>query len=310
MVILRTAQIFASPYHPQCNGAVERFNRTLNNLLSHYVNERQDDWDLFLPLLSHAYNTTYSPRLRNTPFFLAHGFAPTTTLLFTPTEHSVPSNSVFGEEARAAARTAQSLAIQHIIRNQFNSSVIQSAANDRKPFTPFKVGDHVMVLDPATPTGLRGKYIRRWKDGYRILTIQNDNSTAYTVERIRTGRTRRVHFDFMKLAYGAFNNNNTHAPTTSTAHPDEEPTNSSDPPSTIQIQEEQLATQDTMTTSPSPTTTTVHQGEVEETTQPSDENDFTPGAQIPQPRVSRYNLRPTPTPSSRRQAVLEEGPAC
>ena len=33
-------------YHPQCDGLVERKNRTVQDILSAYVSDHQDDWDL------------------------------------------------------------------------------------------------------------------------------------------------------------------------------------------------------------------------------------------------------------------------
>ena len=39
-----------SPYHPQTDGQVERFNRTLKGMLTTYVNEDYNDWDLHLQL--------------------------------------------------------------------------------------------------------------------------------------------------------------------------------------------------------------------------------------------------------------------
>ena len=37
-------------FHPQSDGLVERFNRTLENMLSKFVSESQRDWDLYLCL--------------------------------------------------------------------------------------------------------------------------------------------------------------------------------------------------------------------------------------------------------------------
>ena len=39
-------------YHPQSNGQTERMNRVLEDMLRHYVNLRQSNWDTMLPVLS------------------------------------------------------------------------------------------------------------------------------------------------------------------------------------------------------------------------------------------------------------------
>ena len=46
-----------TPYHPQSDGMVERFNRTLTTMLSAYVNEHHSDWDTFLPYVMMAYRS-------------------------------------------------------------------------------------------------------------------------------------------------------------------------------------------------------------------------------------------------------------
>ena len=67
--ILGIKKTRTTPYHPQSDGMVEKMNRTLKNILSKLVNERQDDWDMWLPqaLLSYrstVHNSTgFSPHL-------------------------------------------------------------------------------------------------------------------------------------------------------------------------------------------------------------------------------------------------------
>ena len=39
---------YTTAYHPQSDGFIQRFNQTLQNMLSAYVNNSQADWDLHL----------------------------------------------------------------------------------------------------------------------------------------------------------------------------------------------------------------------------------------------------------------------
>ena len=47
-----------TPLRPQSDGMVERYNRTLENMLSKFVAENQRDWDEHLPFLMMAYRSS------------------------------------------------------------------------------------------------------------------------------------------------------------------------------------------------------------------------------------------------------------
>ena len=53
--ILEIDKTRTSPYHPQSDGMVERFNRTLEAMLAKYVSENHEDWDDHLQLVMLAY---------------------------------------------------------------------------------------------------------------------------------------------------------------------------------------------------------------------------------------------------------------
>ncbi|GFU79377.1 transposon Ty3-I Gag-Pol polyprotein [Trichonephila clavipes] len=64
---------FTTAYHPQTNGLTERFNKTLADMLSMYVDVEQKNWDEILPFVTFAYNTAKQETTGFTPFYLLHG---------------------------------------------------------------------------------------------------------------------------------------------------------------------------------------------------------------------------------------------
>ena len=62
-----------TPYHPQSDGLVERFNRTLLNMLSIAVMDDEHGWDLHLPTILLAYRTSIHEITSATPFELMFG---------------------------------------------------------------------------------------------------------------------------------------------------------------------------------------------------------------------------------------------
>ena len=71
-------------YHPQGDGMVERFNRSLLQLLRAYV-ERQTEWEQYLPFVLFAYCTTVHTSTGVSPFELMYGWPPS----HHPLHHSI-----------------------------------------------------------------------------------------------------------------------------------------------------------------------------------------------------------------------------
>jgi exodeoxyribonuclease III len=72
--ILGIRKTFTSPYWPRANGLVERFNKTLCNMIRCFVDKyKHNDWDELLPYLLFAYRTRQHSTTKETPFFLFLG---------------------------------------------------------------------------------------------------------------------------------------------------------------------------------------------------------------------------------------------
>ena len=65
------------PYHPEGNGQVERFNRTLEDMLAKTIGEgNQQNWDIYLPKALLAYRTSLHEVTGFTPYHLVFGHSP------------------------------------------------------------------------------------------------------------------------------------------------------------------------------------------------------------------------------------------
>ena len=62
-----------TPLHPHSDGMVERFNRTIEEMLSKFVAENQRDWDSHLPILMMAYRSAVHETTSFTPCELMFG---------------------------------------------------------------------------------------------------------------------------------------------------------------------------------------------------------------------------------------------
>jgi hypothetical protein len=60
-------------YRPQCDGIVERVNRTLDDIIASYVSKEPTTWSDFLPSATFAYNTAVHSSTGYSPFYLMYG---------------------------------------------------------------------------------------------------------------------------------------------------------------------------------------------------------------------------------------------
>ncbi len=74
------------PYHPQENGNIKAFHKILETALTKVYNARRNDWDLCIPDMLWAYQTTCKKLTGQTRFPLVYGKE-----AIMPMEYIVPS---------------------------------------------------------------------------------------------------------------------------------------------------------------------------------------------------------------------------
>jgi transposase InsO family protein len=68
--------LYATPYHPQTNGQVERYNSTMDAKIGALSNDRKTNWDDLLPLVTFNYNSTIHATTQKIPFEMMYGRSP------------------------------------------------------------------------------------------------------------------------------------------------------------------------------------------------------------------------------------------
>jgi transposase InsO family protein len=71
--ILNIRKLQTTPYHPAANGIIERFHKTLKQMIAQFVDEYNNNWDEILPFALMAYRNNISEATGDTPFFLMFG---------------------------------------------------------------------------------------------------------------------------------------------------------------------------------------------------------------------------------------------
>ena len=106
-----------NPLHPQSDGMVERFNRTLESQLSKFVEDHQQDSDSHLPLQLMAYRTAIHESTGCTPASLMLGRdlrLPIDLLYGRPDQEPPRSTSDYSENLEARLEQVQEFARDHL----------------------------------------------------------------------------------------------------------------------------------------------------------------------------------------------------
>ena len=174
--ILGIDKIYTSKYRPQTDGLTEAFNKTLGDMVSHYVSIDQQDWDRHLPLLQFSYNTTKCASTGFTPFFLVNGRE---ARLPVDVEFGIPSLdtgmdiSYYPDMLRDKLATARIIAQENIAKSQERSSKYY---NEKRKASDFKVNDDVLVYNPRSYKGKTNKILHRFTGPFRIIEVRPNNT--------------------------------------------------------------------------------------------------------------------------------------
>ena len=183
-------RIKTTAWHPQSNGLVERFNRTLKITLKIWSNENQDDWDILLCFAVFAYNTSYHSLVQETPYYLTHGRDANlhTDIMLNIRREKTPGVFEYATEVVQKLYDVH-MRVKEILENE-NYKRIDSKVD----LVEFKVGDVVLLHDSTTKVGLSRKLTKRWRGPFTVLERNSD--VTYTI--VREGNTQLVNVHRLK----------------------------------------------------------------------------------------------------------------
>ncbi|KAK3106230.1 hypothetical protein FSP39_015710 [Pinctada imbricata] len=195
--VLNIDKTRTTPYHPQSDGMVERFNKTLLTMLRTLVDENQSNWDDLLPYVLMAYRSVEQETTGSSPNYLMMGREVATPLdlmyEMPASVKPIPPNQ-WAWELKERVETAHSFVRQH----SSGAMLRQKTLHDRKlNWNKFKPDDEVYVYFPRHAPGHSPKLTKYWRGPFKILEKCSD--ITYKVDCGPRGMPQMIHVDRLRL---------------------------------------------------------------------------------------------------------------
>ena len=186
--ILGIQKTRTTPWHPQSNGLVENFNKTLARMISHFVSKNHRDWDAKVPLLLLSYRTAVHASTGYSPAELTYGRQlrlPLELQMELPPDVVVDSVTSFGSNLRDHLDSVHQFARSNL---QLSHSKIKGNYDKRGNVNVLAVGDQVWLHQTTPGKRLAKKFLYRWEGPYTVLTQINE--VLFEVQQ--SGRKSRI----------------------------------------------------------------------------------------------------------------------
>ena len=192
--LLSIRQLTTTPYHPSCNGLVERFNQTLKQILKRVCADRPNDWDRYLGPVLFAYRSAPQASLKYSPFELIYGRqvrGPLEILkdLWSAEPHDPELKITYQYVVDLKERLKSTLEAAHdeLRKATSRSERHYNARSRQRKFDP---GDKVLILLPTD----HNKLLLQWKGPFKVVHKLGDNDYRLDVG----GKHKTFHANLLK----------------------------------------------------------------------------------------------------------------
>jgi hypothetical protein len=205
--LLQIDKTRTTPYHPQSDGLVERFNRTIEEMLSKYISTDQRDWDEHLAHIMLAYRSSVHESTGHTPSAMMLG-----------REVSLPIDLLYGQpppaETTQNARTCKSAYVEALTKTMWQvheharENMMEASERQKKQYdhrarqTSYRVKDVVWLSNRTKIRGRTPKLQTRWQGPFVVIRVLSD--LVYQIQSSSKSKIKTVHHDNLKPYFRHF----------------------------------------------------------------------------------------------------------
>ncbi len=187
-------QLFTTPYHPICNGLVEKMNGTLKTILKRLCAERPEDWDRYLPATLFAYREVPQDSLGFSPFEMIYGHevrGPMDVIKTLWTEEVddpvVETSYTYVTNLKERLEQTCKIAQEELSKSSLRYKKYYDRKARNRRLIP---GQQALLLLPTD----NNKLLMQWKGPFKVLEKLNKHNYRLDIN----GKVRTFHINMLK----------------------------------------------------------------------------------------------------------------
>ena len=202
--LLEISKTRTTPLHPRSDGMVERMNRTIQNVLSKYVQENQKDWDLHIDFIVMAYNSCEHESTGCPPYKIMYGENIVLPVDILTNNASASDTNENQGNVNGFVPTLQSNLKR--IHAYVRKNLSKSAEKQKKHYDAhvkelkYAVGDLVWRNQKKTLPGVKTKITRHWTGPWKISEKLCD--VLFRIRHSDSSPSVIIHGDNLKRYHG------------------------------------------------------------------------------------------------------------
>jgi hypothetical protein len=163
-------------YRPQSQGQTEKFNGTLIDMISHFVQDKNQTWPQMIKYVLFGYNSSKNETTGFTPFYLLHGYNPKSLFDFNIIETTIQPDILIEIEKINKVKNE----LPKILEKKFNMN--KKYYDQHKSNVIFMPREKVLIKTPIK----NNKFSYIYEGSFTI--IQKISDGTYLIEIIKNGQ--------------------------------------------------------------------------------------------------------------------------